>query len=254
MKFRDKVAIVTGSSAGIGRHVALEFARHGANVVVNGRNADSVESVVGEIVSAGGSALGCVADVTVKHEVADLVTQTIARFGRIDILVNNAGGSSGSTKLEEITEDEWDGVVGANLKSVFLCVQAVIGTMKTQRYGKVITIASQAGRALSALAGPNYASAKAGAIAFTRHVAKESAPFGINVNAIAPGVVYSGPRIEQIWNSFSEDQQLKIIQAIPAGRLASNDDIAAAVLFLAGDESNYIIGATLDINGGRWML
>jgi NAD(P)-dependent dehydrogenase (short-subunit alcohol dehydrogenase family) len=126
--------------------------------------------------------------------------------------------------------------------------------MKNQRYGKIITVASQAGRALSTLAGPNYASAKAGAIAFTRHVANESAPFGINVNAIAPGVVYSGPRIEQIWNSFSEDKQQQIIQAIPAGRLASNEDISAAVLFLAGDESSYIIGATLDINGGRWML
>ena len=254
MQFKDKVVIITGSSSGIGREIALQFAREGGNVIINGRNQQEVGSVVDEIQSSGGTALGFVADVSIKGQVENLVNYTIQNFDRVDILVNNAGGGGGSKNVEDLTEEDWDEVIAKNLKSVFFCSQAVLETMKKNKYGKIINISSQAGRALTILAGPHYASAKAGVIAFTRQLAKEVARSGINVNAVAPGIIYSGPRFGQVWDSYPEGEREQFLEDIAIGRLGTNREIAATVLFLASDGAGYLVGATLDVNGGRWML
>jgi len=254
MAFDGKIVIVTGSSSGIGKEIALEFASKGSIVVVNGRNKTSVDSVVNEIVQNGGSALGIVADVTKKLEVVNLVSVVVGKLGTVDVLVNNAGGGSGSKTVEDLDEKDWDEVIDRNLKSVFLCSQAVLKILKRQKSGRIINIASQAGRALTILAGPHYASAKAGVVAFTKQLANELAIDGITVNTVAPGIVNSGPRLEGVWNSFSEEKRNKFIEDIPVKRLGVNGEIAAAVLFLASQEASYIVGACIDVNGGRWML
>lgn len=254
MPFTDKVALITGASAGIGRDIAIAFASQGASVVVNGRNREAVAAVAEEITAAGGTALGVPADVSRKEEVQELARRTLQRFGRIDVLVNNAGGSSGSRTVEGLSEDDWDRVINGNLKSVFLCSQAVIPAMKRQKSGRIVNISSQAGRALTILAGPHYSAAKAGVIALTRQLAKELAGDGIRVNAVAPGIIRSGPRIEATWDSFSSASRQRFLEDIPAGRLGENCEIVPVVLFLASEGTNYIFGATIDVNGGRWML
>jgi 3-oxoacyl-[acyl-carrier protein] reductase len=254
MQFTDKVALITGASAGIGREVARAFAKKGARVVVNGRNCEAVEAVVAEIKGAGGTALAAPADVSNKREVEQMVGKATEAFGRIDVLVNNAGGSSGSKTVEGLNEDDWDRVISNNLKSVFLCSQAVIPAMKQPKSGKIVNISSQAGRALTILAGPHYSAAKAGVIAFTKQLAFELAGHGINVNGIAPGIIRSGPRIDETWESFSPERRQRFLEDIPLKRLGENREIVAAVLFLASEDSSYFVGATLDANGGRWML
>jgi NAD(P)-dependent dehydrogenase (short-subunit alcohol dehydrogenase family) len=254
MPFTDKIALITGASAGIGREIARAFAEKGAKVVVNGRNREAVEAVVTEINGTGGTALAAPADVSKKEEVQQLVQKATEAFGRIDVLVNNAGGSSGSRTVEGLDEDDWDRVISNNLKSVFLCSQAVISTMKQQKSGKIVNISSQAGRALTILAGPHYSAAKAGVIAFTKQLAHELAGHGINVNGIAPGIIRSGPRIDSVWESFPPERRQRFLEDIPLGRLGENREIVSAVLFLASEEASYFVGATLDANGGRWML
>ena len=254
MQFKNRVALVTGSSKGLGREVALEFARKGAKVVVNGRNPAKVANVAREIEDMGGTALGIAADVTKKAEVVKLVQRVLEKLGRVDILVNNAGGSNGAQKAAELTEEDWDRIIALNLKSTFLCSQAVIPAMKNQQYGKIVNVSSQAGRALSVLGGPHYASAKAGVIGLTRHLAKELAQEGINVNAVAPGLICSSQRFENLWYSYPKDVRDKFLDDIPIGRLATNKEVAAAALFLASEEASYFVGATLDVNGGRWMV
>ncbi|HEY3491212.1 MAG TPA: SDR family NAD(P)-dependent oxidoreductase [Candidatus Deferrimicrobiaceae bacterium] len=254
MSFKDKVAIVTGASNGIGRAIALEFASKGAGVVVNGRNAEKVQAVVEAIRRNGGTALGVSADVSKKDQVERLVQSTLGNFGRIDVLVNNAGGDSKTRTVEGLPEAEWDQVVDNNLKSVFLVSQAVIPTLKRQKSGRIINISSQAGRALTILAGPHYAAAKAGVIGFGKQLAKELSPHGINVNTVAPGIINSSERLEAVWESFPAESRKRFLEDIPLGRLGDNREIVATVLFLASEGAGYITGATIDVNGGRWML
>lgn len=254
MPFSNKSVLITGSSAGIGRDIALSFARDGAKVVVNGRNREKVADVVHEIIAAGGIAVGVTADVSLKDQVTDLVRQTVKAFGTVDVLVNNAGGSRGARTVADLEEDDWDLVIAGNLKSVFLSSQAVIPAMKRQQSGRIINISSQAGRALSTLAGPHYAAAKGGVIALTKHLANELAKDGITVNAVAPGVIKSGPNIDAVWEELSPERKQKYLEDIPLGRLGENREVVAAVKFLASDGAGYFVGATLDVNGGRWMI
>jgi len=254
MSFEGKVALVTGASSGIGEAIALAFAARGAAVVVNGRDPGRIERVVGRIKAGEGAAIGVRADVASRSEVQRLVESALSAFGRIDILVNNAGGDGGAKRVEDISEQEWDAVFATNLKSVFLVTQAVLPVLKRQGGGKIVNISSQAGRAMTILAGPAYSAAKAGVQAFSRQVAREAAPFGINVNVVAPGIIRSSSRLDAVWDDLPDDLRARILSDIPAGRLGENAEIVAAALFLASPDASYLIGATLDVNGGRWML
>lgn len=254
MGFKGKVVVVTGSSNGIGKEIALEFGNLGASVIVNGRNEAAIEEVVTIIKNNGGTALGVKADVTKKEEVEKLFNTAIENFGTVDILVNNAGGGGAAKRIEDINEEEWDTVVDRNLKSVFLCSQAVVPIFKSEKKGRIINISSQAGRALTILAGPHYAAAKAGVISFTKQLAKCLAEYGVTVNAVAPGIIKSGDRLDKSWNSFSEEDRAGFLKDIPVGRLGTNREVAQTVIFLASEGASYITGACIDVNGGRWML
>ncbi|MBB4199797.1 short-chain dehydrogenase [Rhodoblastus sphagnicola] len=254
MSFDKRVALVTGSSSGIGEAIAVAFAAEGAAVVVNGRDPGRIARVVARIRDAGGQAIGVRADVANKSEVEGLIASARDAFGRVDILVNNAGGDGSPKQVEEISEDDWDRVLGANLKSVFLVTQAVLPLLKQQGDGKIVNISSQAGRAMTILGGPAYSAAKAGVQAFSRQVAREVAPFGINVNVVAPGIIRSSPRLDSVWDNVPRELRARYLSDIPIGRLGENAEIVAAVLFLASPGASYLVGATLDVNGGRWML
>jgi len=242
MDISNKIAIVTGSSRGIGRAIALKLAEVGATVVVNDMD-ETVKAVAQEIEAMGGQSLPILADVSSSSDVARLVEETIANYGRIDILVNNAGIARDQLLLR-MSEEDWDKVLDVDLKSVFLCTKAVLRHMVKQRWGRIISIASIVG-IVGNKGQANYASAKAGIIGFTRTVAKEVASHGITANAIAPGFIDTDmtQRLKEDWK-----QQLK--KQIPLGYFGSPRDVAEAVAFLASEEARYITGQVLGVDGG----
>ena len=248
-----KTAIVTGSSRGIGRAIALAFGQEGARVVVNGRHEDTQEAAR-LIARSGAEVLAVLGDVTREEDVERLVRETVEAFGTVDILVNNAGGGVPPQPIEEIDLEVWEREIRVNLTGAFLCCRAVIGEMKKKRWGRIINMSSQAGRSSSELAGIIYASAKAGLLGFTRQLARQVAPYGILVNAVAPGVILSGERIETKWRERSDPERQEMLRAIPLGRLGKVEDVTPAVVFLASEEAGYITGAVIDVNGGRFML
>lgn len=258
MRLKDRVAIITGSTSGIGKAIALAMGAEGAGVIVNGRRAEAAEQVAGEIRSAGGTALAFPADVTVPSQVEGLVRSALETYGRVDILVNNAGGVAGvppTQYLEDVLEEQWDKVLDLNLKSAFLCSRAVAKYMREQGGGKIVNIASEASRVIHR--GPSaryqYTAAKAGLAGLTRAMAIELGPYGINVNAVAPGQTLANERQQSNWNSLSEEEKARMVQNIPLRRVALPADIAPVVVFLASDEARYITGATIDVNGGRTL-
>lgn len=254
LRFSGKTAIVTGSSRGIGRAIALAFATEGAKVAVNGRNQEDTKMVAELIRSRGGEAVAIVGDVTREEDVTRLVNETLGTFGTVDILVNNAGGGAPPWPLERIELEAWDREIKANLTGAFLCSRAVIGEMKRRAWGRIINISSQAGRSGSELAGVTYATAKAGILGFTRQLARQVAPHGILVNAVAPGVIMSGERVEKKWKERDEAERQDMLKAIPLGRIGTPEDVVPVVLFLASEGAGYITGAVIDVNGGRFMM
>lgn len=256
MRLKERVAIVTGSGGGIGRAIANTFADEGASVVISDYVETLIDGVVAELTEKGKKAIGVPCDVVKLEQVKEMVQRTIDEFGRIDILVNNAGGGGGDTSdrfLDGVPQDVADAVIDGNLKGCIYCTMEVVRHMIKQRYGKIVNVASQAGRYGSELAGPYYAAAKGGEIAFTRQMALKLGPYGIYVNAFAPGVTLSGPRVEGKWNELTEEERQRRLMLIPLRRLGTNEEQANVALFLASDESNYITGATIDSNGGRFM-
>ncbi len=245
-----KVALVTGASSGIGRATAEALAANGARVAINfHRNEAGAEAARSQITGAGGSAMVVQADVTRSSDVQSLVEQTINEFGPIDILVNNAGSLVERLKILELTEERWDEVIDLNLKSAFLCSQAVAGSMMERKTGAIVNVSSIAGRNGGALGSIHYSAAKGGLITFTKGLAKELAPFGISVNAIAPGVIDT-PYHEQ----FSSPETMKTFAGmIPLGRIGRPAEVAAVICFLASDAASYLAGETIEINGGLWM-
>ncbi len=253
MELKDKVCLVTGSSKGLGRAMALAFAREGARVAINGRNEADLETTAAQIRGLGAEVLIAKADVARKEEVDSMVEKVVATFGRIDVLVNNAGGGAGTHRVfSEVTEADWDLVVNTNLKGAFLCCQAVVPHMRRQGGGRIVNISSHAGRSWARLAGVQYTCAKAGVQGLTRHLAVELAPDGIRVNAVAPGIVFSD-RVRKVYESRSEEERRLMLAGTPLGRMANPEEIAEAVLFLASDRASYITGATIDVNGGTYM-
>jgi len=250
MKLDGKVAIVTGGSRGIGRGIALRFAKEGANVVVNFvTNKDAAGEVVKKITKLGREAIAFRGDVSVASDVRKLVKTTIDKFGKVDILVNNAGFSNPSPFLE-LTENRWDRVVNVNLKGIFLCSKAVVTEMiKRHQSGRIINITSISG-SLPSKRLAHYCAAKAGANMLTKAMAVELAPHKINVNAIAPGVIKTEMSEKNILRNKSLCSSYE--RLIPLGLLGEVNDVAFAAIFLASDDSSYITGHILTVDGG-WI-
>jgi len=244
MDLSNKIAIVTGSGRGIGQAIALKLAEVGATVVVNDiGDAEPLEAVAQEIRAMGRQSLPILADVSSSSDVARLVAEAIAAYGKIDILVNNAGIARDQLVLR-MSEEDWDKVLDVDLKSVFLCTKAVLRHMVKQRWGRIISMASIVG-IVGNRGQANYASAKAGIIGFTRTVAKEVASHGITVNAIAPGFIDT-----EMTQRLKEDWKQEIKRLIPLGCFGSPRDVAEAVAFLASEEARYITGQVLGVDGG----
>ena len=243
MMLKDRIAIVTGGGSGIGRAIALRFAQEGASVVVAGRTLEKVEKTAREVEKIGTGSLALRADVSISSDVAQMVKATVDRFGRIDILVNNAG-TIVRKNFFEYTEEDWDRVMDVNLKSVFLCCKQVVPVMLKQDKGKIVNIASTSGQIGFRVV---YGASKAGVINFTASLALELAPHKINVNAISPGTIDT-PLVAAL--KASPEMQESVLRCIPYGRLGRPEDIASAALFLASDESDYMVGSVVVIDGG----
>lgn len=245
-----KVALVTGASSGIGRATAIALAGGGASVAINfHRNEAGADAARAEIVNAGGKAITVQADVTRTADVQSLVKQTTVEFGPIDILVNNAGSLIERLKMLELTEARWDEVVDLNLKSAFLCSQAVTGSMISRKSGAIVNVSSIAGRNGGALGSIHYSTAKGGIITFTKGLAKELAPHGVRVNAVSPGVIAT-PYHEQF---SSADMMKAYVGMIPLGRIGQPEEVASVICFLASDAASFLVGETIEINGGMFM-
>ena len=242
---KDKVAVVTGASRGIGRAAALALASQGAKVVVNyARSSDAAEATAEEIVQAGTEAIAVRADVSQSAEVDSLIKQTLDKFGRIDVLVNNAGITK-DTLLLRMKPEQWQAVIDLNLTGVFLCTKAVSKTMLKQRSGRIINLASVAGQ-MGNPGQANYSAAKAGVIGLTKTVAKELANRGVTVNAVAPGFIET----DMTHDLKSDD----IIKFIPLGRYGKPEEVAGTIRFLAADPAAaYITGQVFNVDGGMVM-
>ncbi len=247
MQLKDKVAIVTGASRGIGRAIAIDLAARGAAVVVNYHSSESAAQEVAQVIQlAGGRAVIARADVSRLDEAAGLAKAAADAFGKVDILVNNAG-TTRDTLLMTMKEDDWDHVVATDLKSVYTCSKAVVRQMIRQRGGRIINIASVVG--LAGQAGQvNYAAAKAGVIGFTKSLAKELGSRNITVNAVAPGFIPTA-----LTSVLTEEQKELAIKLTPLGRFGKPEEVAYAVSFLASEEAAFITGAVLTVDGGLVM-
>lgn len=247
MKLEGKVALVTGASRGIGREIALELARQGADVAVNYSGSEErANQVVAEIKEMGRHAISIQCDVSNTESVANMVKETIDTFGKLDILVNNAGITKDNL-LMRMKEDEWDDVININLKGVFLCTKAVTRQMMKQRSGRIINISSIVG--VSGNPGQaNYVAAKSGVIGLTKTTAKELASRGITVNAVAPGFITT-----DMTDKLQEEVKEQMLKQIPLARFGEPSDIANVVVFLASEDSKYMTGQTLHVDGGMVM-
>ena len=244
----SKVAVITGSSRGIGRAVALKLSELGATVVVNGHKDPSlVQSLAAEIQAKGGQALGIVADISQAQGCSQLIQSTLSQFGRLDIMVNNAGIVRDQL-LIRMSDDEWDQVINTNLRGAFLCTRAAIRPMLKQRWGRIINIASISGM-IGNPGQTNYAAAKAGLIAFTKSLAREVASRGITANSIAPGFIQT-----EMTQRLSASAQEEIIKQIPLGFIGSPEDVAEVAAFLASEKARYITGQVLVVDGGLTMV
>ena len=240
------VALVTGASQGIGRACAVALAKAGATVALAARNEEKLKEVVAQITAEGGKAAACPLDVASEDAIRSTVKEISSQLGKIDILVNNAGITR-DTLLLRMKRADWDDVLSTNLSAPFLLIQAVLSGMLKQRWGRIINITSIVGE-MGAPGQANYASSKAGLIGLTLSVAREVASRNITVNAVAPGYIATA-----MTAALSAEQQQAITAQIPLGRQGADSDVANAVLFLASNESGYITGHVLDVNGGMLM-
>ena len=246
MKLKGKAAVVTGGGRGVGRAVALAYAAEGADVIVNYVSSDaSAAEVVSEVEKMGRRALAVKADVSVEAEAEALIGACVDNFGKIDVLVNNAGISKPAL-LRKMTEDVWDRVVDVHLKGAFLCTKAAANRMAEQKSGKIINVTSVAGL-VGTVGQINYAAAKGGLLSFTQSAARELARYNINVNVISLGIVAT-----DMTEKIRTDEKLQQIYMgrILQARFADPDDIAPAFVFFASDDSKYITGQLLRVDGG----
>jgi 3-oxoacyl-[acyl-carrier protein] reductase len=249
MRLEGKVALVTGSSRGIGREIAVAMAVEGARTVINySRSEKAAIETVEEIKRLGGTAVAVKASVTERSHVEYLIGNTVETFGQLDILVNNAGGFP-IKPFAAVTDEEWDEVMDLDLKSVFLCSQIALSTMRSRRRGTIINMASVSGL-VGAVSMAPYSAAKGGVIALTKALAREVAPMGITVNAIAPGIIETDTAMK-----IFPESALKAYATyhVPMGRLGRPADVVGLAVFLASDEAGYITGQVYAVDGGFTM-
>jgi 3-oxoacyl-[acyl-carrier protein] reductase len=248
---RDQVALVTGSSRGIGGAIAKLYAQHGAKVVVHGRDGAALSSVRREIELAGGRAMQVSGDVTSFSDIEAARLRIEAEFGPVDILVANAGGSfTPPGPLEETSEEGWRASVDGNLTATFLTIKSFLPGMKERRRGSIITISSAAGRRPHPRSPIPYSVAKAGIELLSQDVAVQAGPYGIRVNCIAPETILTERNLERI----PKEQLASLVDAHPLKRLGTPEDVAQAAVFLASAEAGWITGVVLDVAGGAVML
>ena len=244
---KDKVAVITGSAKGIGKEIALELARNGANIVVSDVIEDLAIETAKEISELGVEAIAVKADISKLAEAEALIKATMDKFGRVDILVNNAGITRDNL-IMRMSEAEWDSVIAVNLKGVFNCIKSVSRPMMKQRAGKIINIASVVGQ----MGNPgqiNYTATKAGVIGMTKTTSKELGSRGITCNAIAPGFIVS-----DMTNKLSDKAKEALINLIPLKKLGNVADIAKTVKFLSSSDADYITGQVINVDGGMVMM
>ncbi len=246
MKLSGKVALVTGAAQGIGRAIALLLARNGADIVISDINLEKAEETANEIRAIGPKVMAVKVDVANLSDVERMVEGILEKLAKIDILVNNAGITRDKLVLR-MTEEDWDAVLGVNLKGTFNCTKAVLRHMAKQRSGKIVNIASVVGEMGNA-GQANYSASKAGVIGLTKTIAREYAQRGINVNAIAPGYIET-----PMTDALPEKAKEELKKLIPMERLGKPEDVAEAVLFLVSEESSYVTGQVLNVNGGIYM-
>ncbi|MFA6358112.1 MAG: 3-oxoacyl-[acyl-carrier-protein] reductase [Candidatus Omnitrophota bacterium] len=246
MRLKDKVALITGGARGIGQAIAMTFAREGADIVVADVNLEIAQKTASEIESLGRKALALEMDVTNYEKVEEGLNKILDKMGKVDILVNNAGITKDNLLLR-MSQSDWDAVINVNLKGTFNCIKAVTRPMIKQRSGRIISIASIIGL-MGNPGQANYAASKAGIIALTKTIAKELASRNINANAVAPGFIQT-----EMTAKLPEDIKKKMLEAIPLGKLGTPDDVANICLFLASEESSYVTGQVITVDGGMVM-
>jgi len=246
MRFKDKIALVTGSAQGIGRQIALSFAREGAGVIISDVNLEKAVLTSKEIEALGVSSMALELNVCDYAQVEQAINKILDKFSKVDILVNNAGITKDNLMLR-MPDADWDAVINVNLKGTFNCTKAVSKPMIKQRYGKIVNIASIIG-IIGNPGQANYSASKAGIIALTKTAAKELASRNINVNAVAPGFIQT-----DMTAKLSEQVKEKMLAVIPMNKLGGPIDVAQACLFLASEEAGYITGQTIVVDGGMVM-
>lgn len=249
-----RTAIVTGMADGIGRFITEHLLDTGYSVIgVDNREEPLREASAA--LSARGEFMPQKTNVLDYDDVHAMAERVFQEKGRIDILVNNVGGSGAiSQPMEEIGLEDWCRVLDLNVKSTFLCIHAVVPYMKRAKWGRIVNMSSMAGRSRSYFGGVPYATAKAALIGMVRQGSREMAPFGITINAVAPGVIVASERIRNYWDTKrSEEERTELVKSIPAGRTGTGDDVAAAVAYLVSDGASYVTGSVLDVNGGIWV-
>jgi 3-oxoacyl-[acyl-carrier protein] reductase len=246
-----KVALVTGASSGIGAATATLFAELGARVAIGYHgNRKGAELVQSQILLAGGEAMICHADIAQEAGIKSLIGQVVSALGPVDILVNNAGSLLERLPILKLTEERWDAVMDLNLKGAVLCSQAVAASMIERKSGSIINIGSIAGRNGGGLGAGPYAVAKGGLMVFTKSLAKELAPHGIRVNCVSPGVIDT-----PFHETFSTPEMMSnFVKAIPLGRVGAPIECAKVIAFLASDAASYVVGQSIEVNGGQLML
>ncbi len=246
-RMSDKVCVVTGAATGIGKATALMLAEHGAQVIAADINLEGAKRTVSDILDQGLEASALHLDLSDLHSISSAVASVMSRYGKIDVLVNNAGLFS-TVSIPDMTEEDWDAVMNVNLKGTFFLCKAVLPHMIEQQYGKIVNLSSLAAKRGGVTSGINYAASKSGVLSLTTCLAKYSASFGITVNAIIPAFCDTS-----MFRSLPQKKIDDAINGIPMGRPARPEELAAAIMFLSSDESSYITGEILDVNGGVLM-
>jgi len=252
-RFAGKTILITGGAGGLGAAIAKESLRQGARVGIIDSNQDAIDSLVAQLTELGGEVAGCKVDVRESGAVTEAFDSLAERLSGIHILIAAAGGSLGTPRdMADISDDDLDLVIDVNVKGTYYCARAAIAHLKKNGGGAIVTFSSIGGRSASPVTGIPYAASKAAILGLTRRLAKEVGEFGIRVNAIAPGLFLTD-RLAGMFDQMSESDRNDVLSAIPLGRMPELRECVEPVLFLASDESSYITGTVLDVNGGRLM-